>query len=174
MKEIINNIILLLDKNEDALLIGLLNEKIKTIIEFNNKVTLTYKEIEKAKLGMYTKLSNELQYDLDCNDYYTKLIKLRQTVFNCGNCKYSKVKRHYYKKTYFDYNTKNDLDICKRCNDRDNILMNIENEIADKTKYNILHSINDEKFNELYKCKALLNKINTKLNTLKRKNYATS
>jgi hypothetical protein len=166
----IKNLIEILDKKDDYLLIEMLKQKLyNTRQDILSKVSVTDKEKENAIKGMIRTLRTFFDDEYKNIPRYRKLEKIIDRS-DCDYCKFKELKE--YKGTYYYSFRENER--CFRCKKRSDIFHD-EIDKYRKNQYD-LDFFNFDDYDELVKLKAIVNKINKKLIDRKQKlrNYDAS
>ena len=163
----INSIINELNANDDALLIGLLQNKLDQKNICHNTIYFTEKDKERAKAGGSRLIKNFLDTNLESDFRYRKINKIIQRTASCEKCKHSIVKDkyidHYGIEGCVSYHVQNNTERCNRCCKRIDILEN-ENYIKERLTAEIPRIIsNDKEFDTIWNCKTIINLLTKKL-----------
>lgn len=166
----IQNIIDNLDSNGDALLIGLLKEKIKQlnnvkIGHLKNGVTFTEKELRKAKRGSMIILRNFIASEyIKEPDKRTQKANFILDKNECKDCEYYGGYWINYGESWVGNNNKlYSSSRCKRCENRKNIFHKIAFTGFYIEKIS-REAVEMEELREIINLKTILNKLNKKFN----------
>jgi len=163
----IQELIPLLCVYDDFLLIELLkNKATDTTQNFLHLHSVNDKDFSAASTGVTKVVLNAFKEQNKTDFRYQKL----QSIINrneCKNCSFSVNKKNWHGGGFFEYKGSDDTERCIRCINRMQIF-DKELELIHDCETDALNRVKLE-CQEAIKCKAIINKLNTKL-----KNYATS
>lgn len=181
MKTKIIELIKHFDKNEDALLIGLLKQKVidnknEKHQNYLNKHYITDKELSRTKNRGEKMLYDFLYENLTETERYKKIELILDRTTECDNCKYSIIKKHV--NTTWDitsiYRHSDETIRCHRCGERSCKLTKLQDEMAIPLEKIAEYIKTNDEFIMLWKCKAVINKIRRKIINLTLQNHETS
>jgi len=169
----IKELIPFLDEQEDFFLIDILNNTIRELKhDYKSKHSVTKQEIGVATGGIKRTLKVFLNNE---DKVQIKISKIIKRSGNCNACKFSQAIKDEDLVYYMgSFTWAEDSERCKRCFKRCEFLESICKKRIEENNRCVKNAL--ENNNELIKYKAIINKINLKLNNnkLKLKNYATS
>lgn len=170
IKELIPILTPQLDKNEDSLLIEMLNQKLKkSIFQYNESIAL-FKQDDKNQTLIVLR-SRLRDFLIKESTIIPKLNRIKERTTNCNTCRFSEehIEDEIPSGDYYPVFLKNGQPPkrCMRCGYWDNIL----DELRLNTKYNINFNVekilNDKKNEDIIKCSIMIYKIRIKLKNLK-------
>jgi hypothetical protein len=151
-----------LDPDKDALLICLINQKIEAVeYKLSHKYKVTDNELYNAEKGMMLTISREKYRQAKEHPIHSKI----QSILDRHKCEDCKFKKLYKNNSYGFYTMDDNNPICISCNDKLGNMRYIQQEIEDRY-VDAEIKIDLEPLIEL---KAIVNKINRKLNKIKQK-----
>ena len=164
MRDVIENLLSLLDADQDWLLVTLLTQRLKNENEwYNSKHSYSYREKRNAHRGMVRMLQNFQQAELREDSFTIKAEKIMQRN-SCEFCPFSKTRTHFGKHQEYYYQVGDDTDRCRRCEKRKDTL---QDAIDDREKY--LQPLSPEQilestdYEHVLEYRTMLNKLRTKI-----------
>lgn len=155
----INDLIKLLNPDDDKILIIALQLKLEQINQdYLSKYEVSDRDISYAKNGFKKILNSWIEDDWRSNPRICKINKILKNKRNCNNCIHSILSDRHYKTPDYD-NDK--CDSCKNWEYKLKVELEKEEE-KEEEKYNKVIPL------EYYKQKALITKIQNKLNIIKK------